>query len=113
MGAGELGGFSGGLCVRMYFPQREIAEYKAEALAEVLLKAFDDRMGVSTMGTFLVAVLDQRAFCVWIALDMICGADGHFERSHEVLLFRVCVRTEKKPPSAAKAALMLQQLRHG
>src|SRR5258707_1118621 len=43
----------------MYFVQREIPKYEAQALAKVFLNALDDRIGMPAMGAFVVAILDQ------------------------------------------------------
>jgi hypothetical protein len=100
MGARELRRLRGGLCVRMTVVQREIPEYKPQALPEVLLDRLDDRIRVPAMGAFIIPKLDQRASGVFIPLDMIRGVYRHFESAHETLLFRQLVQGLKNPVGA-------------
>jgi hypothetical protein len=57
--AGKLSRFGGGLCVWMYFSQREVSKDKPQLFSELLLKRFDDRVCTSTVRTFVVAIFYQ------------------------------------------------------
>ena len=52
------------------------------------------------MGAFIIPILDQRASGVFVSLDMIRGADRHFESAHETLLFRQVLQRLKYPVGA-------------
>src|SRR6202795_5307745 len=56
---GKLRGFGGGLGVWMYFSQREVSKDKPQLFSQLLLKLFDDRVCVSTVRAFVVAIYDQ------------------------------------------------------
>jgi hypothetical protein len=82
LGAGEFGGFSGGLGVRMALRQRKIAEDKEQALAEVLLDALDDGIGAAAVRALVISILHERDRREGIALSVIFRADGSFELGH-------------------------------
>src|ERR1700745_1243765 len=56
---GKLSGFGGGLRMGMYFSQREVSKREPQPFPEPLLKRFDDRVCMSTVRTFVVAIFDQ------------------------------------------------------
>jgi Domain of unknown function (DUF362) len=58
-GCGKLGRFGGGLGVWMYFSQREVSKDKPQLFSKLLLKRFDDRVCMSTVRAFVVAVFNQ------------------------------------------------------
>src|SRR5260370_12800680 len=86
--ASKLRCFRGGLLMGMYFVQREIPKYEAQALAKVFLNALDDRIGMPAMGAFVVAILDQSEGSVFVALDVIRRTTGHLQCAHRILLCR-------------------------
>src|SRR5260370_41823260 len=59
MVGGKLSRFGGGLCVWMYFSQREVSKDKPQLFSTLLLERFDDRVCMSAVRTFVVAIFDQ------------------------------------------------------
>jgi len=57
--------------MRMHLGQREIAEDKAHPVAHHFLNLFDNRVGPAAIGTFVVAILDERDGCIHRPLNVI------------------------------------------
>lgn len=64
--------------MRVHFSEWEITEDEAKTLAEIFLNALDNGIGAATVGTLVVAILDQGAWCVGVTLNVICGTDRSF-----------------------------------
>src|ERR1700680_3591957 len=86
MCCGKLGGFGGGLCVWMYFSKREVSKDKPQLFSQPLLKRFDDRVYMSTVRTFVVAIFDQSNRGVGGTLRVVSRSDWHFQRCHNNLI---------------------------
>jgi hypothetical protein len=78
MSSGELRGFGCGFGVGVRLDQGKVAEYEAEAGAEVFLDALDGGVCVFAMRALVVAVFDESYFGVFGALGVIFGRDGYF-----------------------------------
>src|ERR1700724_2333838 len=78
----KFSGLCRGLGLAMDLIQGKIAKHKTQTLAKVLLNALDDRISAPTMGTLVVSVLHQGAWCVGRAFAVIFGADRYFELRH-------------------------------
>src|ERR1017187_4086245 len=72
----------------MHLAQRKIAEDETQALAKVFLNAFDHWICAAAIRALVVAIFDESACRVFVALDVIGRADWNFECAHNVLLFR-------------------------
>src|SRR5260370_41302766 len=83
---GKLSRFGGGLCVWMYFSQREVSKDKPQLFSELLLKRFDDRVCMSAVRTFVVAIFDQSNRGVGGALGVVGSSDWGFRRCHNNLI---------------------------
>jgi hypothetical protein len=59
MRAGELGGFGGGLGVRMHLAQWKMTKDESELLPESFLQKLNDRMRETAVRTLVVTVLDK------------------------------------------------------
>jgi len=75
---GKLGRFGGGLGVWMYFSQREVSKDKPQLFSKLLLKRFDDRVCVSTVRAFVVAIFDQSNRGVGGPCEWSAGPTGTF-----------------------------------
>src|ERR1700688_5304445 len=82
---GKLRGFGGGLCVWMYFSKREVSKDKPQLFSQLLLKRFDDRVCMSTVRAFVVAIFNQSDRGVGRTLRVVSRSDWHFQRCHNNL----------------------------
>src|SRR5260370_10591040 len=87
MVGGKLSRFGGGLCVWMYFSQREVSKDKPQLFSTLLLERFDNRVCISALRTFVVAIFDQ-------SNRGIAGTFSAVRRAHWSLR-----RWHKRPPS--------------
>src|SRR5260370_10093418 len=102
MGCGKLSGFGGGLGIWMYFSQREVSKDKPQLFSQPLLKRFDDRVCVSTVRAFVVAIFDQSNRGVGGTLRVVSRSDWHFHRFHNNLLSEgspALPKSRPRPPS--------------
>src|SRR5260370_28341165 len=83
---GKLGCFGGGLGVWMYFSQREVSKDKSQLLSQPLLKRFDDRVCMSTVRAFVVAIFDQSNRGVGGTLRVVGRSNWDFQRCHNNLI---------------------------
>ena len=86
--ARALGGFRGMLGVRMHLAEREISEHEPEPCSKALLNLPDDRIRLSAVRTFVVAIFDERHARGRRPLEVIALADGQHERRGRVRIRR-------------------------
>jgi hypothetical protein len=80
--AGKFRGFGRKLRIWMHLGQRKVAKDKRQALAKMLLQAFNDGIGLSARGALIVPLLYQRARRILISLAMILVTNRHCELRH-------------------------------
>src|ERR1700688_1845498 len=100
MGCGKLSRFGGGLCIWMYFSQREVSKDKPQLFSQLLLKRFDDRVCMSTVRAFVVAIFNQSDRGVGGTLRVVGRSDWDFQRCHNNLISegsRVLRESRRRP----------------
>jgi hypothetical protein len=73
--SGKLGNLGRGLSLGVNLRQGKVAENEAKLLSELRLDLFHQRMGLATVGALVVAVLDECARSLGIALNVILASD--------------------------------------
>ena len=60
----------------MYLAQRKVAKNESESIAQLSLNFVNNRAGQAAVGALIVAILDQRHWCVCWPSDVIAFAHG-------------------------------------
>jgi hypothetical protein len=70
----------------LHLSQREISKGEPQLFSEPLLKRFENRVCMSTVRTFVVAIFDQCDRGGGRTLDVIVRTDRHFQLRHNCLI---------------------------